>query len=120
MKSILIIEDERQQALAYQIKLSKNYDVEVATTSDEALDKVFKKKYDLIILDIMLPGNENGFDFLKKLKSNPKTQSTPVMVVTNLDEDTRKTALSLGAIDYVVKSESSLEQLASRVDIFLK
>jgi CheY-like chemotaxis protein len=118
MESILIIEDEKQQALAYKIRLSRNYEVTTVASADEAMEKLSKQTYGLILLDIMLPGSENGFDFLKKLKNNPKIKEIPVMVVTNLDEDCRKTAMSLGAIDYVIKSNSTLEQLADKINSF--
>lgn len=119
MKSILVIEDEPQQVWAYQVKLGKSYEIDTAGNVDNALAKLQQKEFDLIILDIMLPGGVNGFDFLKKIKSNPKTAGVPVMVVTNLDEDCRQTAMDLGAIDYVIKVGSSLEELSERIKQYL-
>lgn len=120
MDSILVVEDEPKQALAYQLKLGKKYEVVVAKTTNDALEKLARKDFGLILLDIMLPGSDNGFDLLREIKSNPKIKEVPVMVVTNLDEDCRKTALSLGAIDYVIKSNSTLEQLSEKINSYFQ
>lgn len=120
MKSLLIVEDEQQQAWAYQVKLGRKYDVTVVENVDLAFAKLQTKAFDLILLDIMLPGGVNGFDFLKKIKSNPKTKDVPVMIVTNLDEDVKQTAMDLGAIDFVVKVSNTLEDIDKKISDYFE
>ncbi|MEX2361902.1 MAG: response regulator, partial [Patescibacteria group bacterium] len=80
----------------------------------DALVQVNNNKPDLILLDILLPGM-NGFEVLRKIKASSKSRDIPVIVLTNLgseetDKD-RQLALSLGAIDYLVKSYHTPEEM---------
>lgn len=120
MKSLLVIEDEQQMSWAYQVKLGRHFDITIVGNVDSAFEKLQTKTFDLILLDIMLPGGVNGFDFLKKVKGNSKTKDIPVMVVTNLDEDVKQTAIDLGAVDFVVKVSSSLEDLDKKITDFFE
>ena len=74
---------------------------------------------DMIILDIMLPGKLNGFDVLRQLKLSPSTKGIPVIVMTNLMEE-GKSALELGAIEYLLKVSVSLQDLLEKVEKYLK
>ena len=120
MKRILVVEDEVALAMAYQYKLGRRYEVEVVNNAQSALEKLQKENFDLVLLDVMLPGGQNGFEVLKTIKANEKTAGIPVVILTNLDEDERKTAIDLGALDYIAKANSSLDELAGRVDELLK
>ena len=62
------------------------------------------------MLDIMLPGGMNGFDVLEKLKADPLTEKIPVVVLTNLDSE-EKVAKTIGACDYIVKSDTTKDEL---------
>jgi PleD family two-component response regulator len=78
-----------------------------------------EEKCDLIVLDIVLPG-EDGFEVCKKLKANPKTLSIPVIFLTACGETKERVkGLRLGAIDYMVKP-FDLDELAERIDIALR
>lgn len=74
---------------------------------------------DLVLLDIMLPGGMNGFDVLEDLKRNQLTSSIPVIVLTNLDSE-RETALKIGAADYAVKANTSIEETVQKIKQQLK
>jgi DNA-binding response OmpR family regulator len=105
---ILLVEDDPMLTELYQTKLEmEGYEVSVATDGEAGLSAAKAKKPDLILLDIMLP-KLNGFEVLKALKSDKKTTTIPVMVLTNLggekaDTD-KKLALSLGAAEFLVKT----------------
>ena len=83
-KKILIIDDERniRMTLTYCLE-SEGYQVDTAINGEEGLDILLnqKKIYDLILLDIMLPGID-GIEILKEVRKNPKTQHTPIIMLT--------------------------------------
>ena len=69
----------------------------------------------MILLDILLP-EEDGFACLKYLKDHPKTAKIPVIILSNLgqDEEIRK-GINLGAVDYLVKADSSIEDILEKI-----
>ncbi|MEI8232441.1 MAG: response regulator [bacterium] len=118
MKKILIIEDESVQQQAYRLKLEKKYQLAFATTANEVLSNLSPTP-DLIILDVMLPGGKNGFDILQTLKESPKTSNIPVIMLTNLGEDEKQTALDCGATDYFTKTSTSLGKLENIIEKYI-
>ncbi len=119
VKRILVVEDELQQSRAYEKKLGGRFEVVVAGEASEALEILQKKDFDLIVLDVMLPGGANGLDLLKRIKQQARFSKVPVVVVTNLDTDLKQTALDLGAVDYVVKVNSSLDDLVKLISKYI-
>jgi len=123
-KRILLVEDEPLLISLYRETFEQEPVIfDVAETGNEALDQVNNEKPDLILLDILLPGI-NGFEVLRKLKSSSATKDIPVIVLTNLgseetDKD-RQLAMSLGAIDYLVKSYHTPSELQKIVNKYLK
>jgi CheY-like chemotaxis protein len=109
---ILIIEDDTLLSRMYQIVFTaSNYEVEVAVNGEEGLAKARAGKPNLILLDIMMP-KLNGLEVLKLLKSDPNTKAIPVVVLTNLaGSNDVQAALELGAVRYIVKSESKPKQV---------
>lgn len=83
-------------------------------TGKEGLEKVIADPPDLIILDIMLPGGMNGFDIAEVLKKDPRTKSIPILILTNLDSE-KQTALSIGVNDYLVKTDTSMDDVVAKV-----
>jgi two-component system phosphate regulon response regulator PhoB len=103
-ETILIIEDEKDIAEILEYNLKKEgYKTFAADTGEDGLKKIKKDNPDLIILDLMLPGID-GFDVCRQLKSDKKTSSIPILMLTAKSEDTDIiTGLELGADDYVTK-----------------
>lgn len=104
-KKILIIDDEKDLCffLKENLKLKGGYDVMTATTAKRGLFMAYWMKPDMILLDIMMPGMD-GFEVLKKLKSNNKTGSIPVIMLTALQDDASKIkAAGLYDEDYLTK-----------------
>ena len=113
-KKILVVDDERPLAEALKAKLeTKGHSVTAVTNGDDALGELRRGTYDLVVLDILMPG-ANGFDVLGSMmaKDNP----TPVVVASNVsDEEEVEKAMKLGAKDYLVKSEHTLEEIIEKV-----
>jgi len=111
MKKILIIDEDSSLFKIYNEMFSLD-EIEVvgAKSGQEGLALVQSEKPDLIMLDIMLPGGMNGFDVLEKLKADPLTEKIPVVVLTNLDSE-EKVAKTIGACDYIVKSDTTKDEL---------
>jgi len=120
MKSILIIEDEKDivDLIEYHLKQS-GFSVSSALDGPTGLERARKKNPNLIILDLMLPGME-GKDICRSLKSNPVTQSIPILMLTAKGEESdRLIGFELGADDYVTKPFSPKE-LVLRVKAILR
>lgn len=115
MKKILFIEDDAAFLKIYQEALNvKGFSVIEAATGKEGLAKVASEKPDLIVVDIMLPGGISGFDVLEQLKANALTKDIPVIVLTNLDSE-EKVAKTIGAVDYKVKSNTTLDEIVGLI-----
>jgi len=120
MRKILIIEDDifLQNLEANKLK-KENYEIITASTGDEALEKINEPDIDLILLDLILPGVD-GFDVLKAIKETENLKNVPVIVFSNLSEETDiKKAKALGAKDFMVKSNFSLSELSEHIDKIL-
>ncbi|MBI2052830.1 MAG: response regulator [Candidatus Ryanbacteria bacterium] len=115
-KKILIIEDDKFLIKVYSDKLMREgFDVSMAISGEEGAGKILEQKPDLVLLDVVLP-QKNGFDILSQIKLNPDTKSIPVIIITNLAQDSDiKTGLELGAADYLVKTDFSINKLPELV-----
>lgn len=109
---VLLIEDDKFLIKLYSDKLIREgFDVSMAVSGEEGLGKVTALKPDLVLLDVILP-QKNGFDILSEIKLNPDTKHIPVVMLTNLGQDSDiKTGLDLGASDYLVKTDFSITKL---------
>ncbi|EKE15713.1 MAG: Transcriptional activator protein Irlr [uncultured bacterium] len=117
-KKILIVEDEKPIAKAMELKLNNSgYFAKAVFDGMEALKELDKEKYDLLLVDIMMP-NMDGFTLLGKLRE--KNINTPAIVTSNLSqkEDVEK-AKNLGARDFFVKSDTPLTEIVRRVEKFI-
>ncbi len=115
-KTVLIVEDETALLFALQAELSyAGFQVLVASTGDEGLKTCQTEKPDLVVLDLMLPGKD-GFAILQEMQKDQELAKIPVIVVSNLGEvkDIDR-ARALGARDYLVKSNYSLESIQERI-----
>ncbi len=115
---ILIVEDEPGLVLTLSDRLtSEGYGIQTAQDGNTGLDLAVNESFDLIILDIMLPG-KNGFDVCGELRS--KGIYTPIIMLTARGQVTDKVVgLKLGADDYLVKPFEMIELLA-RIEALLR
>jgi DNA-binding response OmpR family regulator len=111
MKNILLIEDDPEISKLLNLHLSSQlYNLTSSSTGEDALKEVVANEFDLIILDIALPGL-SGLEVCKHLRANSTT--LPIMMLTcHNDESDKVLALELGADDYVTKPFSILELIA--------
>ncbi len=115
---ILVAEDELSLARALQLKLtSAGYEVHVVRNGREVLDAVAKEKFDLLILDLVMPVLD-GFGVLEKIDNS--VPGMRIVVLSNLgqDEDRRRVAQH-GVTDYFVKSDTPIADIATRVNSLL-
>jgi len=119
-KKILMIEDDRFLRKIYRDKLTKaGFEFIEATNGIEGTNKVISERPDLVLLDLILP-RKNGFDVLIDMKSNKNTKDIPVIILSNLGQESDvKRGLALGAQDYLVKTEISLSEVVDRVKEWL-
>ena len=115
--SILVV-DDNPKFLADALPMY-GYDVTVANDGLEALKILMNKSFDLILLDVMMP-NMDGWDTLKAIRNNKKTQYIPVIMITAVSEDQKVVSgLKIGADDYIVKP-FILPNLLARVEAVLR
>lgn len=116
-KKILIVEDEKPMANALATKLIRaGFEAKAVFKGSEALDELETTPYDLILLDLIMPQTD-GFTVLERLKE--KKSIIPVIVASNLRQEEDFTrAKALGAVDFIVKSRSSLSEIVERIEKF--
>ena len=120
MKKILVAEDDQFLSNAYRVKLAKvGFDVRIATDGEEALKIADEFNPDLILLDLMMP-RKDGFSALEDFRKIEQFKKTPIIVASNLgQQEDLDRAKSLGANDYLVKSDMSLDDLIKKINSFL-
>jgi len=115
--TILLVEDEEKLARFVELELvHEGYKVEKSGNGREALEMALQNQYDLILLDIMLPGL-NGLEVLRRLL---KEKEVPVILLTARDAVMDKVSgLDAGAVDYITKP-FAIEELLARIRVALK
>lgn len=115
-KKILLVEDEGGLRELYEEQLTKDgYLVFAVGNGEEAIELAAKNEFDVLVLDIMLPGM-SGLDVLARLRTDKKFTDTPVLILSALEAvEDRARGLALGATAYCSKNELSPEQLAAKV-----
>ncbi len=117
MKKVLIIEDELSilKLLTYNLE-QEGYEVESSMNGQEGLDKALSTKYDMILLDLMLPGKD-GMEICRELRQ--ERQEVPIIMLTAKDTEIDKIlGLEIGADDYITKPFSPREVIARMKAIF--
>jgi len=112
-KKVLIVDDEKDIVELITYNLSKEgFVTDSASDGEKALTKIKKSSYDLLILDLMLPGL-HGMELCKILKNDPNTSSLPIIMLTAKGEEIDKVlGLEMGADDYITKPFSPRELIA--------
>ena len=115
-KKIVLADDEQFIALAYNDGLTRaGFEVFVANNGEEALEQVKAHKPDLVLLDLIMP-KKDGFSVLQDMKADPALANIPVLILSNLSQATdAEETKRLGAVDFIVKSDVSLQELIERI-----
>jgi len=113
---ILIVEDEEVLAKVLREKFeNEGFQVELAIDGEMVMSMAKKIKPDMILLDLLLP-KKLGIEVLKEIKSDVELKTTKVLILSNLDDDQNiKNALTLGAVDYFVKTQHPLKEIVEKV-----
>jgi len=116
VKKVLVVEDEQILLKTIQFTLKEaGYEVFVAMDGDEASKSIKEHKPDIVLLDILLP-KKNGLDVLREMRDFEPTKNIPVLLLTNLsDQESISEGVELGAQGYFVKSDMSLDEIATKV-----
>jgi PAS domain S-box-containing protein len=118
--SILVVDDESEsRALVMKILVSEGYAVRAADRGDLALASLAKKRPELILLDLRMPGMD-GFEVCRRLKQNDDARNIPVIILSaSRDVSDRVKGLCLGAVDFITKPLQR-EELLARVRTHLE
>lgn len=119
-KKILLVEDDTNLASVYKARLElEGFDVVLVGNGEEALSTTVHEKPDLILLDAMMP-KISGFDVLDILRNTPDTANIRVIMLTALSQEKDKQrAQSLGADEYLVKSQVVIGDVIERIKFHL-
>jgi DNA-binding response OmpR family regulator len=119
-RKILVVDDSTLVAEAVKAKLeANNYDVQLAFSGEDALEKVNVEIPDLMILDVYMPGID-GFEVCRRLREKPETQSLPIVMLSSRGNIKEKLhGFRVGADDYLVK-EFDLLDLPYRVKLVFR
>jgi DNA-binding response OmpR family regulator len=116
-RRVLLAEDDRflRKAAAAMLR-RQGFTVLTAEDGEEALRVARAETPDLILLDLIMPKMQ-GFEVLKALKSDPQTSLIPVVILSNLGQESdSKAEREMGALDYWVKANLDLEELVRRIE----
>ncbi|MFA5997005.1 MAG: response regulator [Candidatus Paceibacterota bacterium] len=119
-KKVMIVEDDVHVAKVYNMELTqKGFETILAVDGEEAIAKITSEVPDLIILDLMLP-KKDGFAVLEEIKKNPILAKIPVIVLSNLGQDSDKMrAEELGVNEYLIKVQHSIQEVVEKVESYL-
>jgi len=120
MAKIIIVEDDKTIAEIYKQKLEAGGHTVSIVDDELAVSQVMSQMPNLVILDILMP-KVNGLDILREIKTNAQTSAIPVLLLTNVAEDAAVAkGLEYGAYGYLLKSETTPDQILPRVNMTLE
>lgn len=120
MIKLMFVEDDPDQLMVYEFKFSREGILMIpAKDRDEVFEHIVDKP-DIILLDVLLR-EDNGLDILEKLKQDDRYAHIPVIVFSNFDkQEARDRAESLGAIDYIIKSQTDPIEMTKKIKDFIE
>lgn len=118
--TVLFIDDDSFLRKVYQAELhDKGFDVALAVDGEDGLRKIVETKPDCIILDLIMP-KKNGFEVLADIKRSEGLRGIPVIILSNLAQsDDQKKAFDLGAVEYLVKDNTTLDIIAEKIEYYI-
>ncbi len=115
MKKILLIEDDTFLVDIYVTKLEENdFKVDAARTGEEGIEMMKKNSFDLVLLDISLPGMD-GWDVLEKIRENGGMKKVKVLILSNMDDGNRKRLEDLDAEKYLMKINHTPDEVVQEI-----
>lgn len=116
MSKLLLVEDDKQLSQMYGHKFTKEgLEVTLCTDGSKAIEYAKNGDYDVILLDLMLPGM-SGVDVLEMLRSDKRTAKVPVVVYTNFgDKYNHDKCMAYGADEFLLKVDTTPESLTETI-----
>lgn len=122
-RKILVVEDDPFLSDIYNTKLKQaGFDVDLALTGEDCLRKIAENKYDLMVLDIVLP-QVDGWEILARIKemrrqqSNPKIDDLKIIILSNLGQKEEvKKGFDLGADSFMIKAHFTPSEVAQEIN----
>ena len=110
---ILVVEDQDSiRRMIEALVQARGYDVEAVASGAKAIDVAMTNPPGLVLLDLMLPGQYDGFEVCRRLRADPNTREVPVVIISALDdEDSKRKATEAGATVYYTKPFSPIALL---------
>jgi CheY-like chemotaxis protein len=110
---ILVVEDQDSiRRMIEALVQARGYEVTAVSSGAKAIDVALTQAPDIVLLDLNLPGQYDGFDVCQKLRADPTTRSVPVVVISAMDDDeSRARATAAGATAYYTKPFSPIALL---------
>lgn len=121
MKTVLLVEDDKFLSTLLKNRLEKEGLVVTHASDGEEAVNILRsgQKPDLTLLDVILP-KKNGFEVLEEIQQDPGMTHLPIIIISNLGQDTDVArGKSLGAIEYYVKAQTSIDDLVAKVKSFI-
>ncbi len=118
IRRILVVDDSKTELHHLSDVLGKRgYDVRTAHNGDEALRRLAEEKPDLILMDVVMPG-QNGFQLTRSITRDPRYADVPVIMCTSKNQETDKVwGMRQGARDYIVKPVNG-DELVAKIRAF--
>jgi DNA-binding response OmpR family regulator len=119
-KKILLIEDDPfLSSLLKNRFVKEGYEVQIAQTGDLGIQAAKQGGFDLILLDLILPG-KSGFEVMEEINMDPTAPRIPILIISNLGQDSDvEKGKELGAVGYLIKARTSIEVLISKAKEFI-
>ncbi|MBU1088826.1 response regulator [Patescibacteria group bacterium] len=118
MAKLLIVDDDMLNSKIYSTKLQKDqHQVHLSLDGQDALEKI-KDKFDLILLDIMLP-KIDGLNLLKEIKKGINKNTTVLLYTNLMSQDAKKEALENGAKEFILKADLNPLELLEKIKNYL-
>jgi CheY-like chemotaxis protein len=110
---ILVVEDQDSiRRMIEALVQARGYEVTAVSSGAKAIDVAMTNAPDMVLLDLNLPGQYDGFDVCQRLRSDPATRTVPVVIISAMDDDeSRARATAAGATAYYTKPFSPIALL---------
>jgi len=117
---ILLVEDDDFLRGICELKLRKEgFNVAISADGSDALENIRKENFDLILLDVVLPGMD-GFEILENIKKDPSRARIPVIMLTNMGQESEvKRGFTLGAEDYIIKAHFTAGEIVEKIKVII-
>ena len=121
MSKILLVEDDPFLSSLLKNRLQKEkFEITLAKDGEEAINLIKGSKFDLVLLDIILP-KKSGFEVMEEIRDDPQLGKILIIIVSNLGQPEDITrGQQLGAIEYFIKAKTSIDELVVKIKEILE